>query len=65
MTSLKKLSNRFLIIFSRLPQAERNLPIVKVDEKILTWNDIYREIKKEKSELKEKILKKLNKMGLI
>jgi len=65
MISLEKLSHRFRIVFSRLPQAERNLPIVKVDERILTWNDIYKELMKERSRLKERALRKLNKMGLI
>ncbi|MCD6371163.1 MAG: hypothetical protein J7L39_00400 [Candidatus Aenigmarchaeota archaeon] len=64
MRDLKKLVERFRIVFSRLPPGERKLPIVKVDKKFFTWEEAYKEIKNNTKVGKE-ILKKLKKMGIL
>ena len=64
MENFKKLTERFRIVFSRLPAGERKLPIVKIDKKIFTWEEAYDEIKKNTKVGKE-ILKKLKKMGIL
>lgn len=51
-------------IFSRLPPAEKKMPIVEVENKILSWEEAYREVIK-KSEISEKILKRLEELGLL
>ncbi|MGC8812452.1 MAG: hypothetical protein ACP5O8_02590 [Candidatus Aenigmatarchaeota archaeon] len=56
--------SKFRRIFSCLPEGERKLPIVKVDDRIFTWEEAYKEIIK-KTSLGVKILKELKEMGLI
>ena len=55
---------KFKRIFSLLPPSERDLPIVKLDKKIFTWREVYKEIVK-KTELSEKLLKEMEEVGLI
>jgi hypothetical protein len=54
----------FKRLFSLLPPAERSLPIVKIDNKLYTWEDVHKEVIKN-SKLADKMLKELEKMGLL
>lgn len=56
--------DKFRNVFARLPEAEKKLPIVKIDNKFYSWNKCYKEIVN-KTELGEKIYKKLENYGLI
>jgi hypothetical protein len=60
----KNLLLKFKRIFSSLPLSEKKLPIVKINNRFYTWEEIYKEIKK-KSVLSEKMLEQLKKMGLV
>jgi len=54
----------FKRLFSILPPAERKLPIVKVNNRFYTWEEIYSEVKKS-SRLASKMLKELKRLGLL
>ena len=61
----KDLSSRFKKIFANLPEKIRNEDIIIIiDSKPYTWNAVYFEVKNE-SELGEKMLKKLNELGIL
>ena len=59
----KKIS-KFRRFFSILPPAERRMPIVKVNNRIFTWEEIHKEIIKG-SKLSKKLLSKLGEVGLL
>jgi hypothetical protein len=54
----------FKRLFSILPPAERRLPIVKIDNKLYTWEEVYKEVIKS-SKLADKMLKELERIGLL
>ncbi|MEM0473335.1 MAG: hypothetical protein QXF88_01280 [Candidatus Aenigmatarchaeota archaeon] len=56
--------SKFIRIMSILPQSERKLPVIKLEERIYTWDDILNEVKK-KTKDGERLLKELKKMGLL
>jgi len=56
--------DRFLKAFSNMPADERNEIIVLIDDKPYTWNRAYDEIES-RTELGNRILKKLENMGII
>jgi hypothetical protein len=56
--------DKFRNIFARLPEAEKKLPIVKIDNRFYTWEECFREVAN-KTELGEKIYKKLKDYELI
>ncbi len=64
MVSFREKVDKFRKIFSRLPEGEKKMPIVKVDDKIMTWEEAYDEIIKE-TEKSKLILKKLEEMGIL
>ncbi|RLI95941.1 MAG: hypothetical protein DRP00_06070 [Candidatus Aenigmatarchaeota archaeon] len=56
--------SKFKILYSNLPPSERKLPIIKIGGKFFTWEEVYEEIRRS-TKLKDKILKELEKMGVI
>ena len=55
---------KFLEAYTNLPETEKNQIIVIIDDEGLSWDDAYKTIM-ENSELGEKILKKLEAMGIL
>ncbi len=55
---------KFLKAFANLPEDERSQTIVIIEGKPYSWNRAYDEIKAE-TELGNRILEKMQKMGLI
>ena len=55
---------KFRRVFAKLPEAERKLPIIQIENNIYSWEDCYKQIIKN-SELGGKIYKKLTKEELI
>jgi len=64
MISFQEKVDKFRKIFSRLPEGEKKMPIVKVNDRIMTWEEAYYEIIKE-TEKGKVILKKLEEMGIL
>jgi hypothetical protein len=62
--SYSKKISKFRRFFSILPPAERKMPIVEVNDRIFTWEEIHKEIIK-KSKFSKKLLNKLEEMGLL
>jgi hypothetical protein len=60
----EKIVRRIRRMFSLLPLGERKLPIVKVDGKFYTWEEVYKEMER-KSELGKRMVDELKKIGLI
>ncbi|MCC5994107.1 MAG: hypothetical protein LM587_00725 [Candidatus Aenigmarchaeota archaeon] len=61
---MRRLFKKLEECFSLLPFGERKLPIVKVNGKFYTWEEVYKEVER-KSELARKMIDELKKMGLI
>ena len=59
-----KEKEKFMRIFSLLPSSEKKLPVVKVGNKIYSWEEAYKEIKKS-SAIAKKIIKNLKRNGLL
>lgn len=55
---------KFRKVFSLLPEAERKLIVVVIDNKLMTWEATYKEIK-ENTELGKKMQKKLEDLNII
>ena len=51
-------TERFRRIFARLPEPEKKLPVVKIEDNIYSWEDSYKEIVNNTA-TGEKIYKKL------
>jgi len=62
---LKKDVENFRKIFSRLSENERKMPIVKINDKFLTWKDVFEEFIKKRSEIGRMAIKKLKRMGIL
>jgi hypothetical protein len=60
----EKIIQKIRRMFSLLPFGERKLPIVNVNGKFYTWEEVYKEVER-KSELARKMIDELKKMGLI
>ncbi|MCL2869944.1 hypothetical protein FWF48_04055 [Candidatus Saccharibacteria bacterium] len=57
-------SSKFIRIYANLPSKLREQIVVIIDDKPMTWNAAFIEIDN-KTDLGRKILKKLEKMGII
>ena len=56
---------KFRKVWSLLPEQERKLPIVVVNDEVITWEKAYEEIIIKKSELGKKIQKKMENLKLL
>ena len=55
---------KFIKVYSNLPEPEREQIIAIIDNRPYTWNVAYNEINK-KTEIGKKILKKIKELGLL
>jgi hypothetical protein len=60
----EKIIQKIRRMFSLLSFGERKLPIVKVNGKFYTWEEVYKEVER-KSELAKKMIDELKKIGLV
>lgn len=56
---------KFRKVWSTLPKEERKLPIVVIKDEVITWEKAYREIILKKTNLGEKIQKKMEDLKLL
>ncbi len=56
--------SRFLKVYSNLPQRLKDQIVIVIDDSPMTWNAVYLELNQETT-LGKRILKKLERMGLI
>ncbi len=56
---------KFRKVWSLLPERERKLPIVVVNDEVITWEKAYEEIMIKKSKLGKKIQEKMENLRLL
>ena len=56
--------DRFFRVYANLPEPEKSQVIAVVDDKTYSWNAAFNEISKD-TELGEKILKKIEALGIL
>ena len=64
MVEIEVLKAKFLHAYANLPEPEKSQVVVVMDEKTYSWDKVYSEIS-DNTELSNKLLKRLNILGIL